>query len=479
MAKQNTVFISYRRTNAALALNIYQYLSAQGYDVFYDIASIRGGDWKQIILDNITSRAHFLIVLTPSAAERFSESGDIMRLEIETAIETKRNIVPLFMEEFQFPSVQQHLTGKLSVLPKYNGLPIPMRYFMYAMQDLCNKHLEQDINTIVHPASPQAEEYAHEQQREADKQAPVTQDTLTAQEYYERAWEKEKSGKFDEAIADFTTAIELKPDYTWALNSRGNLKQTHLNDYQGALTDYNQAIQLDPQYTKAYNNRGILKRKHLQDYQGALTDYNQAIQLDPEDAAVYSNRGNLKDDLQDYQGALEDYNQAIQLDSQEAVAYYNRGLLKQDHLNDYQGALDDYNQAIGLNPQEVKAYYNRGLLKQDHLNDYQGALADYSQAIQLDPQYANAFHNRGILKRKHLQDYQGALEDYNQAIQLDPQYADAYINRGALKYNHLQDYQGAKADWERALQINPNDATAKKNLEMVNKKLGNKRFKFW
>ena len=329
MAKQNTVFISYRRTNAPLALNIYQYLTAQGYDVFYDIDSIRSGDWKQIILDNITSRAHFLIVLTPSAAERFSEAGDIMRLEIETAIDSKRNIVPLFMEEFKFPSVQQYLTGKLAVLPQYNGLDIPMRYFMYAMQDLVTKHLEQDINTIVHPASPKAEQYAYEQQREANKQAPVTQDTLSAQTYFERGWKKYQSG-----------------------------------DYYGALDDYNQAIQIDPQYAIVYTNRGWLKHDKLGDYQGALHDYNLAIQLDPQYALAYNNRGWLKHDLLgDYQGALQDYNLAIQYDSQLILAYINRGTLMYNNLKDYQGAKADWERALQIDPHNITAKNNLKLVE--------------------------------------------------------------------------------------------------------------------
>jgi len=366
MAKQKTVFISYRRTNAPLALNIYQYLTAQGYDVFYDIDSIRSGDWKQIILDNIKSRAHFLIVLTPSAAERFSEAGDIMRLEIETAIDSKRNIVPLFMEEFQFPSVQQHLTGKLSVLPQYNGLDIPMRYFMYAMQDLVGKHLEQDIDTIIHPASPQAKQYANHQQQEANIQAPVTQDTLSAQQYFERGWEKEKAGDIQGAIADYTQAIDLKPDYSWALNNRGLLKKNYFQDYDGALADYDRAIQSDPQYAIAYNNRGNLKKNHLKDYDNALADYDRAIQSNP----------------------------------QSADGYYNRGNLKMDHFKDYEGALADYDRAIQIDLQYADAYVNRGVLKYTHFQDYRGAKADWEKALQIDPNVANAQNNLEIVKRK-------------------------------------------------------------------------------
>ena len=104
---EKTVFISYRRTNTPWALAIYQSLTAHGYDVFLDYQNLKSGDFEQVILQNIKGRAHFLIVLTPSALERCAEPGDWLRREIEWAIDEKRNIIPLFLEGFNFgtPSI--------------------------------------------------------------------------------------------------------------------------------------------------------------------------------------------------------------------------------------------------------------------------------------------------------------------------------------------------------------------------------------
>lgn len=115
---ERSVFISYRRTNLPWALAVYQNLSARGYDVFFDYQSINSGDFEQIIKGNIRARAHFLVLLTPTALERCKEPGDWLRQEIEIALAEQRNIVPLFLEGFSFgnPSVAQHLTGKLALL---------------------------------------------------------------------------------------------------------------------------------------------------------------------------------------------------------------------------------------------------------------------------------------------------------------------------------------------------------------------------
>ena len=66
---EKTVFISYRRKDISWALLVYKYLNASGFDVFFDFTSIASGDFEQIIISNIEARAHFLIILTPTALD--------------------------------------------------------------------------------------------------------------------------------------------------------------------------------------------------------------------------------------------------------------------------------------------------------------------------------------------------------------------------------------------------------------------------
>jgi hypothetical protein len=112
---EKTVFISYRRTNFPWALAIFQSLTQHGYDVFFDFNGIASGDFERVILGNIKARAHFLILLTPSALKRSGDPGDWLRREIETAFANRRNVVPLMLEGFDFgrPAVAKQLTGTL------------------------------------------------------------------------------------------------------------------------------------------------------------------------------------------------------------------------------------------------------------------------------------------------------------------------------------------------------------------------------
>ena len=103
--------------------------------MFFDYNGIASGDFERVILGNIPARAHFLVLLTPSALERCTDPADWLRREIETALGARRNIVPLMLEGFDFgtPGIANQLTGTLAALKHYNALSIPPEYFLEAM----------------------------------------------------------------------------------------------------------------------------------------------------------------------------------------------------------------------------------------------------------------------------------------------------------------------------------------------------------
>lgn len=168
---ENTVFISYRRTDVFTALAVYENLKNQGYDVFFDYRSISSGDFEQIINSNIRARAHFLLILTPTALDRLNEPGDWLRREIETAIDDKRNIIPLFFKGFRFggTSVSDTLTGKLRNLSRYNGLNVHEDYFDEAMHRLRTQFLNIPLDTVLHPVSTEVQRVVRAEQVAADK----------------------------------------------------------------------------------------------------------------------------------------------------------------------------------------------------------------------------------------------------------------------------------------------------------------------
>lgn len=168
---EKTVFISYRRKDISWALTVYQDLTYQGYDVFFDYTSIPSGDFEQIIISNIKARAHFVLILTPTTFDRCSEPGDWLRREIEIAIEEKRNIIPLFFDDFSFgaKNVSEKLTGKLKNVSRYNGMNVHQDYFLEAMERLRTKRLNVPLAAILHPVSAEVRKVVKGEQLAANK----------------------------------------------------------------------------------------------------------------------------------------------------------------------------------------------------------------------------------------------------------------------------------------------------------------------
>ena len=167
---EKTVFVSYRRADESWALAIFQDLTQHGYDVFIDYGGIASGNFEAVILENIRARAHFLVLLTPTALDRRADAKDWMRLEIEAALESQRNIVPLMLAGFDFrtPATASQLTGKLVALKEYNGLKIPKaQFFSSQMERLRNRFLNMPVQAVLHPSSLSAQQAATEQKDKA------------------------------------------------------------------------------------------------------------------------------------------------------------------------------------------------------------------------------------------------------------------------------------------------------------------------
>ena len=61
-------------------------------------------------------------------------------------------------------------------------------------------------------------------------------------------------GRKEEALKDFTKAIEIDPKYSTACYNRNILY--NLGRKEEAIKDYTKAIEIDPKYSTAYHNRG-------------------------------------------------------------------------------------------------------------------------------------------------------------------------------------------------------------------------------
>jgi len=384
---EKTVFISYRRTNFYTALAVYQDLRAHGYDVFFDYRSIDSGNFEQIICENIRHRAHFLIILSPSALERIKEPDAILRREIELAIDEKRNIVPLMMEGFDFdsPSTKEALTGKLEQLKHYSGLRLVPEYFFAGMEKLRNRYLNIALEDVPLAAlSAAVKEDTEEKHVEVSKEPAVKEKSLTAEEWFERGFVFQQNKTLEEALRCYHEVIQLEPDQKILAITHSNVGVLlkDLERYDEAESAFRKAIELDPSLAPVYYNLGIVLG-NLERYDEAESAFRKAIELDPSDGDAYYNLGNLLKNLERYAEAESAYRKATELDPSHAIAYSNLGILLKK-LERYDEAESAYRKAIELNPSYAKAYYNLSIML-GNLERYDEAETAFSKAIELDP----------------------------------------------------------------------------------------------
>jgi Flp pilus assembly protein TadD len=86
-----------------------------------------------------------------------------------------------------------------------------------------------------------------------------------------------EDGKFAEAIAPLSEAIELDPTAARAYNARG-YAHLRLRHFTEAASDFDHAIRIDPNYVNAYQNRSVARRG-LGDTAGSNADLEKSREL--------------------------------------------------------------------------------------------------------------------------------------------------------------------------------------------------------
>ncbi len=109
--------------------------------------------------------------------------------------------------------------------------------------------------------------------------------------YTDRGVAKWRLKQMDEAIADFTKAVSLNPEYAPAYNNRGNV-YLDLNRADEAYKDFDRAISIAPGFGAAYSNRANVNQK-LKRFEAAEKDFRKAIELLPGSAVPLNGRGKI------------------------------------------------------------------------------------------------------------------------------------------------------------------------------------------
>lgn len=144
-----------------------------------------------------------------------------------------------------------------------------------------------------------------------------------------------RNGRFEEAIQKINKSLNLKRDWEIPYFYRAVALQA-LEKFDDAMLDYTKAIQLNPRMTDAYYNRAYinLTRKDIEnpDLQKTATDLEKALELDPKFIDALYAMAALQKKLENYHAALEYLERLLQLEPDAINARALKNLILQKYI---------------------------------------------------------------------------------------------------------------------------------------------------
>jgi tetratricopeptide (TPR) repeat protein len=247
----------------------------------------------------------------------------------------------------------------------------------------------------------------------------------TAEEYFRRGVAFHSLEKYEQAVGDFSRAIELDSTMLKALIGRCG-SYFYLDNYQAAIDDCNRALEIDPIFAPAFYHRGFVYGQ-MRQWEIALADLDKAIELDPQYVDAFVARGLI-------------YELTGQMDLAE-IEFKTADEIKRKTA----GNLDDGSSRQKANTSVSLATFYLFKGKYEEAAEYFGraveeANDDTERAAHLWNQ-ASAFKNLGRLE--------DAIESLKKAIGLDPTATNNYELLGEV-YWSKGDYASAREWLEKA-----------------------------
>ena len=216
----------------------------------------------------------------------------------------------------------------------------------------------------------------------------------------------------------------------FAYNNRGRA-YFDLGQLEEAIADYTKAIELSAATRRPgliswqpYFNRGVALLENGEAAR-ALADFESVLAFRPISQAYYM-RGTAQDRLGRTDAARQDYERTIAMDPTFVAAYVSLGVLH-GRAGAFERAMRLFEQAIAIDPNHPLAYANRGFAYAIR-GERDRALRDFDIALRLDPVNPGIYENRA---RLHLRDNDTAraLSDFRRACELGAQDACVAVER--------------------------------------------------
>ena len=319
-----------------------------------------------------------------------------------------------------------------------------------------------------------------------------------ARQYLKVGSEFLENSKYQDAIDQFSKAIEADPDYEKAYSARAQAYSS-IKEYAKAAEDYEKLAIFDPKnetylydgarmsfnlanyplalvkldnalnikrfYIEAMQLR-VLTLIEMKKYMVALDQSKDALRFKESDVN-YFNHGRINELLGINEEAEKAYESALKKNKSFLEAYVALAdLQRKEHKLDV--ALETVNKALSINKNYVDAYRVRSAVYADQLK-YAEAINDVSTIILIQPENADMYFLRGKYYQGYAQ-HLNAISDFTKVISLEPTNAQAYFNR-AYSYEQIMKYDDAIKDYKKLAEVAENDAEAKELMSQAEKRL--------
>ena len=312
----------------------------------------------------------------------------------------------------------------------------------------------------------------------------------SAKKFYKTAVTFAESGKTQDAIDNYTKALDMNPNYVKAYVARAEAYM-QVSNLGEALNDYERAGTLDPKEEDLHMNAAKLSLE-LKEYKRAIKNADLAITADKKNLVSYHVKIMALHNLNLNDEALENATKAIDVkktfntyfdkgevlfskgDFKEAQNYYQLAIGKNDEKtigyvgianayyfqNMYDQSINSADAALRFDSKSKDAYWIRSKAYHKKM-DYVSAINDLSQIILLYPNedfIKEVYYERG-LSYSAFNQVLPAVTDYTKVIDLDQDFYQAYFNR-AEAFVAMRDLDNAISDYEKLESLDLKDEAA-------------------
>lgn len=296
---------------------------------------------------------------------------------------------------------------------------------------------------------------------------PPAVDTGAGVLRFQRGLALAQRGDYEQAIGEFTSALQLDPASAQAHVHRGDAHRLK-GDYAQALADYTTAVRLDPSNALALFNRGQVHwtMMHVRE---AIDDFGAALLIEPRNAAAYHYRGKAHAAAGEIDAAIGNFSEALRIDPYHGWAFHDCGDAYASKGNQ-DLAINNYSEAIRLNPLATLSYLRRAEAYAAK-REFERAIADYGNVLRLDPHNVGAYVGRGAAYRQQGM-FDQAAADFTRALEFEYSSPGLYFQRGLL-FQTQGNHQRALIDFDAAIDLQEDNAEFCYRRGLTHQALGN------